>query len=121
MLPAAILLFVLFLQLIIIVVVNPSVCVDSEGEEWQNVRRLLGKHMLRPKAVEAYDRTLNSVVTDLIEKLKLRKQQDSSGVVTDISAEFYRFGLEGKSLRLMLISHSFSYGILHEIVENTNH
>ncbi|KAK9966094.1 hypothetical protein ABG768_003223 [Culter alburnus] len=69
----------------------------AEGEEWQNVRRLLGKHMLRPKAVEAYDRTLNSVVTDLIEKLKLRKQQDSSGVVTDISAEFYRFGLEGIS------------------------
>lgn len=102
MLLAAIFLFVLFLQLFIIVMalMNASVCVDSEGEEWQNVRRLLGKHMLRPKAVEAYDGTLNSVVTDLIEKLKLRKQQNSSGVVTDISAEFYRFGLEGKSLRL---------------------
>ncbi len=77
------------------------VCVcRSEGEEWQSVRSLLGKHMLRPKAVEAYDGTLNAVVTDLIHKLKLRSQQSSSGLVTDISAEFYRFGLEGKSKRV---------------------
>uniref|UniRef100_A0A672RR94 25-hydroxyvitamin D-1 alpha hydroxylase, mitochondrial n=2 Tax=Sinocyclocheilus grahami TaxID=75366 RepID=A0A672RR94_SINGR len=69
----------------------------AEGEEWQSVRSLLGKHMLRPKAVEAYDGTLNAVVTDLIHKLKLRSQQSSSGLVTDISAEFYRFGLEGIS------------------------
>uniref|UniRef100_G3N612 Cytochrome P450, family 27, subfamily B, polypeptide 1 n=1 Tax=Gasterosteus aculeatus aculeatus TaxID=481459 RepID=G3N612_GASAC len=43
----------------------------AEGEEWQSVRSLLGKHMLRPKAVEAYDKTLNAVVSDLIAKLRL--------------------------------------------------
>lgn len=53
--------------------------------------------MLRPKSVEAYDGTLNCVVDDLIEKLKLRRQENSSDLITDISAEFYRFGLEGKS------------------------
>lgn len=58
------------------------------------VRSLLGKHMLRPKAVEAYDKTLNSVVSDLIAKLRLRRR--SQGLVTDIASEFYRFGLEGK-------------------------
>ncbi|XP_051272116.1 25-hydroxyvitamin D-1 alpha hydroxylase, mitochondrial [Dicentrarchus labrax] len=67
----------------------------SEGEEWQSVRSLLGKHMLRPKAVEAYDKTLNSVVGDLIAKLRLRRR--SQGLVTDIASEFYRFGLEGIS------------------------
>ncbi|XP_076012479.1 25-hydroxyvitamin D-1 alpha hydroxylase, mitochondrial [Genypterus blacodes] len=67
----------------------------SEGEEWQTVRSLLGKHMLRPKAVEAYDRTLNSVVSDLISKLRLRRHPQ--GLVTDIASEFYRFGLEGIS------------------------
>ncbi|CAG11755.1 unnamed protein product [Tetraodon nigroviridis] len=67
----------------------------SEGEEWQSVRSLLGKHMLRPKAVEAYDQTLNSVVEDLIAKLRLRRS--SEGLVTDIASEFYRFGLEGVS------------------------
>ncbi|TRY85084.1 hypothetical protein DNTS_023038 [Danionella cerebrum] len=69
----------------------------SEGEEWQRVRSLLAKHMLRPKAVEAYDAPLNLVVTDLIRKLQQRKQEGEHGVVTDVSAEFYRFGLEGIS------------------------
>lgn len=50
--------------------------------------------MLRPKAVEAYDQTLNSVVGDLITKLRLRRS--SQGLVTDIASEFYRFGLEGE-------------------------
>ncbi|XP_007248449.2 25-hydroxyvitamin D-1 alpha hydroxylase, mitochondrial [Astyanax mexicanus] len=69
----------------------------AEGEEWQSVRSLLGKHMLRPKAVEAYDSTLNSVVTDLITKLGHRRQQHPDGVINDIAGEFYRFGLEGIS------------------------
>lgn len=69
----------------------------SEGEEWQNVRSLLAKHMLRPKSVEMYDGPLNSVVSDLINKLKLRLQHNANGVVTDIAREFYRFGLEGMS------------------------
>ncbi|XP_017271225.1 25-hydroxyvitamin D-1 alpha hydroxylase, mitochondrial [Kryptolebias marmoratus] len=67
----------------------------SEGEEWQEVRSLLGKHMLRPKAVEVYDKTLNSVVDDLI--AKLRHRRSSQGLVTDIASDFYRFGLEGIS------------------------
>lgn len=71
-----------------------SCLVSSEGEEWQSIRSLLGKHMLRPKAVEAYDHTLNSVVDDLITKLRLRRS--SQGLVADIAGEFYRFGLEGE-------------------------
>ncbi|MED6232434.1 hypothetical protein ATANTOWER_029938 [Ataeniobius toweri] len=67
----------------------------AEGEEWQAVRSLLGKHMLRPKAVEVYDKTLNNVVSDLIAKLRLRRS--AQGLVTDITSEFYRFGLEGIS------------------------
>lgn len=50
--------------------------------------------MLRPKAVEAYDKTLNGVVSDLVAKLRLRR--GSQGLVSDIASEFYRFGLEGK-------------------------
>lgn len=60
--------------------------------------------MLRPKAVEAYDETLNSVVSDLIAKLHLRRR--SGGLVTDIASEFYRFGLEGE------ISHGSGTGSL---------
>uniref|UniRef100_A0A8C5FBL2 25-hydroxyvitamin D-1 alpha hydroxylase, mitochondrial n=1 Tax=Gadus morhua TaxID=8049 RepID=A0A8C5FBL2_GADMO len=67
----------------------------SEGEEWQAVRSLLGKHMLRPRAVEAYDGALNAVVSDLV--LKLRHSRHPDGLVPDVAQEFYRFGLEGIS------------------------
>ncbi|XP_077460125.1 25-hydroxyvitamin D-1 alpha hydroxylase, mitochondrial isoform X1 [Stigmatopora argus] len=67
----------------------------SEGEEWQEVRSLLAKHMLRPKAVEAYDETLNGVVSDLI--VKLRQRRHAEGLVTDVARDFYYFGLEGIS------------------------
>uniref|UniRef100_W5M8C5 Cytochrome P450, family 27, subfamily B, polypeptide 1 n=1 Tax=Lepisosteus oculatus TaxID=7918 RepID=W5M8C5_LEPOC len=69
----------------------------AEGEEWQAIRSLLGKHMLRPRAVEAYSDTLNSVVTDLIAKLQFSRRQNAQGVVKDVASEFYRFGLEGIS------------------------
>lgn len=84
-------------------------CVPSEGEEWQSVRSLLGKHMLRPKAVEAYDGTLNGVVNDLIAKLRLRRH--SQGLVTDIASEFYRFGLEGKVSRSRTSLHSVPHHV----------
>ena len=69
----------------------------SEGEEWQAVRTLLGKHILHPKAVEAYDTTLNAVVDDLIVKLRRSRHQNPCGLVPNISSEFYLFGLEGKT------------------------
>ncbi|KAJ8412074.1 hypothetical protein AAFF_G00143410 [Aldrovandia affinis] len=70
---------------------------SSEGEEWQTVRSLLAKNMLRPCAVEPYDGALNGVVADLLAKLRLRCRQSPHGLVTDVSREFYRFGLEGIS------------------------
>ncbi|RXM95112.1 25-hydroxyvitamin D-1 alpha hydroxylase, mitochondrial [Acipenser ruthenus] len=68
-----------------------------EGEEWQSIRSLLGKHMLRPKEVEAYGDILNSVVTDLLRKLQQQRRKNGLNVVRDIANEFYKFGLEGIS------------------------
>lgn len=73
------------------------------------MRSLLGKHMLRPKAVEAYDKALNNVVDDLI--AKLRHSRHSQGLVTDIASEFYRFGLEGT---VSLKCHASLQGVLQE-------
>lgn len=101
-------------------------CVPREGEEWQSVRSLLGKHMLRPKAVEAYDETLNGVVSDLITKLHMSR--GSQGLVTDIASEFYRFGLEGKashsvyhSLFTVGISTSHTHGAMLWCFRHTKH
>uniref|UniRef100_A0A8C9WTU2 Cytochrome P450, family 27, subfamily B, polypeptide 1 n=1 Tax=Sander lucioperca TaxID=283035 RepID=A0A8C9WTU2_SANLU len=72
----------------------------SEGEEWQSVRSLLGKHMLRPKAVEAYDKTLNGVVGDLVSKLRLRRLYGtflSAHVFLASSFTFFFFSLTGIS------------------------
>lgn len=81
------------------------------------MRSLLGKHMLRPKAVEAYDETLNSVVSDLIAKLRLCRR--SRGLVTDIASEFYRFGLEGK---VSVESHCHRvYHVMTSLVHKASH
>ncbi|KAM9319308.1 25-hydroxyvitamin D-1 alpha hydroxylase, mitochondrial [Gastrophryne carolinensis] len=69
----------------------------AEGEEWQQLRSILGKHMLKPKEVEAYSDVLNDVVGDLIKKLNHQQNQNPNNIVKDISSEFYRFGLEGIS------------------------
>ncbi|XP_072263252.1 25-hydroxyvitamin D-1 alpha hydroxylase, mitochondrial [Pyxicephalus adspersus] len=69
----------------------------AEGEEWQQFRSILGKHMLKPKEVEAYNDVLSDVVGDLIKKLNHQRNQNPNKVVKDISSEFYRFGLEGIS------------------------
>ncbi|KAM4702455.1 25-hydroxyvitamin D-1 alpha hydroxylase, mitochondrial [Discoglossus pictus] len=69
----------------------------AEGEEWQQLRSILGKHMLKPKEVESYSGVLNDVVGDLIKKLNHQRNQNPNKVVKDISSEFYKFGLEGIS------------------------
>ncbi|MBN3307179.1 CP27B protein, partial [Amia calva] len=69
----------------------------SEGEEWQRVRSLLGKQMLCPRAVGALGEGLNAVVTDLLTRLQLRRRRHPAGLVTDVTQEFYRYGLEGVS------------------------
>lgn len=61
--------------------------------------------MLRPKAVEVYDKTMNGVVDDLI--VKLRHSRGTHGLVTDIASEFYRFGLEGKIPPFITVDYSY--------------
>nr|XP_056720845.1 25-hydroxyvitamin D-1 alpha hydroxylase, mitochondrial isoform X2 [Euleptes europaea] len=69
----------------------------AEGEEWQKIRSILGKHMLKPKEVEAYTGTLNEVVSDLIGRLEHQRNLHEQHVVKDVAGEFYKFGLEGIS------------------------
>uniref|UniRef100_A0A8D0GMR5 Cytochrome P450 family 27 subfamily B member 1 n=1 Tax=Sphenodon punctatus TaxID=8508 RepID=A0A8D0GMR5_SPHPU len=69
----------------------------AEGEEWQKIRSILGKHMLKPKEVESYTGTLNGVVDDLIRRLEHQRSHHRDHVVKDVAGEFYKFGLEGIS------------------------
>ncbi|XP_058025774.1 25-hydroxyvitamin D-1 alpha hydroxylase, mitochondrial [Ahaetulla prasina] len=69
----------------------------AEGEEWQQIRSILGKHMLKPKEVESYTGTLNEVVSDLIGRLQHQRNRHERHVVKNVADEFYKFGLEGIS------------------------
>uniref|UniRef100_A0A670YG77 Cytochrome P450 family 27 subfamily B member 1 n=1 Tax=Pseudonaja textilis TaxID=8673 RepID=A0A670YG77_PSETE len=69
----------------------------AEGEEWQQIRSILGKHMLKPKEVESYTGTLNEVVSDLIGRLQHQRNLHERHVVKNVADEFYKFGLEGIS------------------------
>ncbi|XP_027710897.1 25-hydroxyvitamin D-1 alpha hydroxylase, mitochondrial [Vombatus ursinus] len=69
----------------------------AEGEEWQKLRSLLAPLLLRPGASADYAKTLDSVVSDLVRRLRRQRGSlgGSSNLVRDVAGEFYKFGLEG--------------------------
>uniref|UniRef100_A0A663EFD9 Cytochrome P450 family 27 subfamily B member 1 n=1 Tax=Aquila chrysaetos chrysaetos TaxID=223781 RepID=A0A663EFD9_AQUCH len=67
------------------------------GEEWQRLRRLLGRLLLRPRAVEGYGGPVADVVGDLLRRLQRQRDRHPQHLVPDLAAEFYKFGLEGIS------------------------
>ncbi|XP_075345851.1 25-hydroxyvitamin D-1 alpha hydroxylase, mitochondrial, partial [Mycteria americana] len=69
----------------------------AEGEEWQRLRRLLGRLLLRPRAAEGYAGPVASVVGDLLRRLQRQRDRHPQHLVPDIATEFYKFGLEGIS------------------------
>ncbi|NXA43345.1 CP27B protein, partial [Eudromia elegans] len=69
----------------------------SEGEEWQRLRSLLSRHLLRPRAAQAYAGALGAVVTDLLRRLQHQRDRHPQHLVPDVATEFYKFGLEGIS------------------------
>ncbi|XP_040437497.1 25-hydroxyvitamin D-1 alpha hydroxylase, mitochondrial [Falco naumanni] len=69
----------------------------AEGEEWQRLRRLLGRLLLRPRAAEGYAGPVAAVVGDLVRRLQRQRDRHPQHLVPDLATEFYRFGLEGIS------------------------
>ncbi|GAB0201388.1 25-hydroxyvitamin D-1 alpha hydroxylase, mitochondrial-like [Grus japonensis] len=69
----------------------------AEGEEWQRLRRLLGRLLLRPQAAEGYAGPVAGVVGDLLRRLQRQRDRHPQHLVPDLAAEFYKFGLEGIS------------------------
>ncbi|XP_040399726.1 25-hydroxyvitamin D-1 alpha hydroxylase, mitochondrial [Cygnus olor] len=69
----------------------------AEGEEWQRLRSLVGRLLLRPRAAEAYAGAVGAVVGDLLQRLQHLRDRHPQHLVPDVAAEFYKFGLEGIS------------------------
>ncbi|NWX48011.1 CP27B protein, partial [Steatornis caripensis] len=68
-----------------------------EGEEWQRLRRLLGRLLLRPQAAEGYAGPVAGVVGDLLRRLQHQRNRHPQHLIPDLATEFYKFGLEGIS------------------------
>nr|XP_051688843.1 25-hydroxyvitamin D-1 alpha hydroxylase, mitochondrial isoform X1 [Oryctolagus cuniculus] len=71
----------------------------AEGEEWQRLRSLLAPLLLRPQAAAGYAGTLDSVVRDLVRRLRRQRGRGTGppALVRDVAGEFYKFGLESES------------------------
>lgn len=81
--------------------VAPSLHPGRDGEEWQRLRSLLAPLLLRPQAAAGYAATLDNVVRDLVRRLRRQRGRGSGlpNLVQDVAGEFYKFGLEGESLK----------------------
>uniref|UniRef100_A0A8B9DH64 Cytochrome P450 family 27 subfamily B member 1 n=1 Tax=Anser cygnoides TaxID=8845 RepID=A0A8B9DH64_ANSCY len=77
--------------------VHPRGVGAGDGEEWQRLRSLVGRLLLRPRAAEAYAGAVGAVVGDLLQRLQHLRDCHPQHLVPDVAAEFYKFGLEGIS------------------------
>ncbi|XP_038608944.1 25-hydroxyvitamin D-1 alpha hydroxylase, mitochondrial [Tachyglossus aculeatus] len=95
---------------------GPRACglLTAEGREWEELRSLLAPLLLRPEAALAFAEPLDSVVRDLV--VRLRRQRGRAGgggggrgrgragppaLVSDVAGELYKFGLEAMAAVLL--------------------
>lgn len=68
------------------------------GPEWYRIRSALNPKMLKLGEVAAYAPIIHRVVGDLLQRIELlRSRSQDQTTVSDIAAEFYKFGFEGIS------------------------
>ncbi|XP_064419948.1 sterol 26-hydroxylase, mitochondrial-like isoform X2 [Latimeria chalumnae] len=72
----------------------------QEGEDWYRIRKVLNQRMLKPQEAKLYDRAINEVVSDLVQRFYWLRETKGSGVmVYDLTDELYRFAFEaGKAI-----------------------
>ncbi|KAM7365774.1 hypothetical protein PAMP_016684 [Pampus punctatissimus] len=68
------------------------------GPEWYRIRSALNPKMLKLQEVSAYAPIIHHVVGDLLQRIELlRSRSEDQATVSDLAAEFYKFGFEGIS------------------------
>ncbi|XP_008293064.1 sterol 26-hydroxylase, mitochondrial-like [Stegastes partitus] len=68
------------------------------GPEWYRIRSVLNPKMLKPREVMSYAPVIHQVVGDLLQRVELlRRRSPDQATVSDLAAEFYKFGFEGIS------------------------
>lgn len=79
----------------------------SKGPKWYEIRKVLNPKMLKLGEVSAFASTINQVVGDMLQRVELlRSRSQDQATVSDVAAELYKFGFEGKRL----CSHTSGFG-----------
>lgn len=77
-----------------------TLSISSTGPEWYRIRSILNPKMLKLREVSAYAPIINQVVGDLLQRIELlRSRSQDSATVSNLPAELYKFGFEGKRSR----------------------
>lgn len=67
-----------------------------QGEEWKDLRSKTQKHLMKPRAVQAYLNPMQDVARDFV--VKMLKVRDGNKEVPNFLEELYKWALECKWL-----------------------
>lgn len=66
------------------------------GPNWQHIRSILNPRMLKPKHVSSYTNSVNSVVTDFMDRVSWLREAGGGVMVNNLTEELYKFAFEGQ-------------------------
>ena len=69
-----------------------SISIFRNGKEWHDLRSKIQKHLMKPRAIQAFLDPMQDVARDLVRKI--HKVRDCNKEVPDFLGELYKWSLE---------------------------
>ena len=77
--------------------------ISREGKDWQRIRSVLSKRMLKPKLVGEFAPHINVVVGEMVDRLQqIRNATGSEQLARELPNELYKWAMECKFLLIDL-------------------
>ncbi|CAH1779130.1 unnamed protein product [Owenia fusiformis] len=68
----------------------------AEEQNWADMRNVLSKKILKPKHIQIYGPKINSIVSDMVTRLRYARDVDGNGlVIPQLTNELYKWSMEG--------------------------
>ncbi|KAG5261529.1 hypothetical protein AALO_G00285290 [Alosa alosa] len=91
--------------------------ISAEGDDWLKMRSVLRQLIMRPRDVAAFSDDVNSVVVDLVKRIKyLRNEQPDKHTVLNINDMYFKYAMEG----MASILYETRLGCLQDSVPKTS-
>ncbi|KAI1899127.1 hypothetical protein AGOR_G00058340 [Albula goreensis] len=75
--------------------------ISAEGEEWLKIRSVLRQLIMRPRDVAVFSDDVNSVVADLLNRVReLRAKQPDGTTVLNVNDLYFKYAMEGVAVIL---------------------